>query len=969
MTSIWFKPELATAIMQNDDIFQQLGSIISDIVAGRIDIAVIVENMGAILTHEQAEKREKGMQFYSKLLKKLPENFLTDLQVRFISKFYIDRLKDHHSVIPPVLDGYLAIVGMKNYNMNCSADFLTILFREVSCQSQLRQDRYNIYLLIQKLIERDPEFCQKLGPDLVYGMISAMDGERDPRNLLFLFNFLPEFMKTIPLGHLVDEMFEVISCYYPIDFHPSPDDPAAVSRDDLANALCPCLCAIPEFGEQCLVLLIEKLDSNLRLAKMDSMKLLTESCRTFSAESYGPFLKALWSSISRDINHKMDDEIKMAAHVALSALVAKLATRANTDQTFENFVKGILITNQTAIAEASTVAQFVQATKVLLTTANACKEPCALITKCMIPAIISYYDFKTSPKLQIASLDILGDLYNVVKHWDIQELVNAQLDEIPQLCLTAVSNPEKEFQIAGFKTLIRVKDSLKPELVLPFVEILTHNVQHSQDTELLGVSVETIHAIARKYPELIMSLVVQGKCNLDNLNQDKSILQKRLHLLTNLASIDEFTRVIIEDILKIISAYDTETNLAIEALSESMSMTSCYSSEKVSQIESDHGLIEPVLTWLYEQITTGNIDTLVHGYILVSNTISNLTQDKQEEILSKHTSKALEMCQSNDMYFLVLESLYSPLHQNFYTSKFEKVMQLSLKMSLNSEYEIVRTKACILIAHFLNKVEYGHKFELLYELLKTYLSNCSRDEEALCQKLMHLYAWITKALIMRGSDLFTFWLKKIVAMLQSPLYCKQASEAIRTIMMDYPDILSPKQHCRISLLYKQRMFVSFTGLVHQPSEPGTMEDYLLSWAYVLAKTPKTVLNNEAIKIASIVIDSLEYQNKDLLLVSLDVLNYLLTAQPLVSTSLQTILPRLINLTKYPKCMDVRIKSLECLYNIANTFRTSLLLPYKPDILLDLAPSLDDKKRLVRNMAVRARTRWYLVGAPGEQKEN
>lgn len=102
----------------------------------------------------------------------------------------------------------------------------------------------------------------------------SIDGERDPRNLLFLFNFLPKFLSHVPLGHLVEEMFEVISCYYPIDFHPSPNDPAAVSRNDLANALCPCLCAIPEFAEHCLVLLIEKLDSNLRVAKIDSLVLL-----------------------------------------------------------------------------------------------------------------------------------------------------------------------------------------------------------------------------------------------------------------------------------------------------------------------------------------------------------------------------------------------------------------------------------------------------------------------------------------------------------------------------------------------------------------------------------------------------------------------------------------------------------------------------------------------------------------------
>lgn len=121
-----------------------------------------------------------------------------------------------------------------------------------------------------------------LGPDFLYGVITSMDGERDPRNLLFLFNFLPKFLEKIPLGHLVEEMFEVISCYYPIDFHPSPNDPAPVTRDDLAAALCPCLCAIPEFAEHCLVLLIEKLDSSLRIAKIDSLILLVSGSNLIS---------------------------------------------------------------------------------------------------------------------------------------------------------------------------------------------------------------------------------------------------------------------------------------------------------------------------------------------------------------------------------------------------------------------------------------------------------------------------------------------------------------------------------------------------------------------------------------------------------------------------------------------------------------------------------------------------------------
>lgn len=49
------------------------------------------------------------------------------------------------------------------------------------------------------------------------------------------------------------------------------------TREDLSDSLCPCLCAIPEFGEHCLSLAIEKLESTLLIAKIDSLKLLV-SC-------------------------------------------------------------------------------------------------------------------------------------------------------------------------------------------------------------------------------------------------------------------------------------------------------------------------------------------------------------------------------------------------------------------------------------------------------------------------------------------------------------------------------------------------------------------------------------------------------------------------------------------------------------------------------------------------------------------
>lgn len=99
------------------------------------------------------------------------------------------------------------------------SSLLKAIFEHVQCQSQLLTDRRNVYLIFKSLLENKLDDLKSMGPDLVYGIIDSIAGERDPNNLMLLFNILPQFIKEFPLGHLVEEMFEVVSCYFPVDFN------------------------------------------------------------------------------------------------------------------------------------------------------------------------------------------------------------------------------------------------------------------------------------------------------------------------------------------------------------------------------------------------------------------------------------------------------------------------------------------------------------------------------------------------------------------------------------------------------------------------------------------------------------------------------------------------------------------------------------------------------------------------------
>ncbi|KAJ6635123.1 MMS19 nucleotide excision repair protein, partial [Pseudolycoriella hygida] len=213
--------------LENADKFNEaIRDISRDIESTKIDITTLVENLGFALISSDVALRAKGTSLLSNVLASLPSEFLSELQIAFITTFYCDRLRDHHSVMPGVFTGLCALALMKNIPQGSTTRLLQSMFQCISCQSQVREDREKIFTFLQIISERQSEELLAMGPDFVYGVINSIDGERDPRILLQIFEFLPMFFRKYPLRHLAEEFFEVCACYFPVDFHPAPNDPA-----------------------------------------------------------------------------------------------------------------------------------------------------------------------------------------------------------------------------------------------------------------------------------------------------------------------------------------------------------------------------------------------------------------------------------------------------------------------------------------------------------------------------------------------------------------------------------------------------------------------------------------------------------------------------------------------------------------------------------------------------------------------
>lgn len=99
--------------------------------------------------------------------------------------------------------------------------------------------------------------------DFVYGILQIIDGEKDPRNLMVAFHIFSKTMQNVPgTKRFTEDLFEVVSCYFPITFTPRADDPDAISKDDLIAALRNCLHASPDFAQFCIPFLLDKMASS-----------------------------------------------------------------------------------------------------------------------------------------------------------------------------------------------------------------------------------------------------------------------------------------------------------------------------------------------------------------------------------------------------------------------------------------------------------------------------------------------------------------------------------------------------------------------------------------------------------------------------------------------------------------------------------------------------------------------------------
>jgi DNA repair/transcription protein MET18/MMS19 len=139
-----------------------------------------------------------------------------------LSKFLCSKLEDHYTIAPAAIPGLKELIRNENLDDENLLMIIRAILKDIHVQSLIQSDRHEIYSICYYMLTNRVNIIKsfKYDTDFVYGFIQAMDSEKDPRNLVLCFEIIPLICQNLTLGPFVDELFEVFSCYFPIDFTP-----------------------------------------------------------------------------------------------------------------------------------------------------------------------------------------------------------------------------------------------------------------------------------------------------------------------------------------------------------------------------------------------------------------------------------------------------------------------------------------------------------------------------------------------------------------------------------------------------------------------------------------------------------------------------------------------------------------------------------------------------------------------------
>ncbi|XP_006831274.1 PREDICTED: MMS19 nucleotide excision repair protein homolog isoform X2 [Chrysochloris asiatica] len=952
--------------------------VAADVKSGSYTVLQVVEALGSALENPEPRTRARGIQLLSQVLLHC-HSLLLEKEVVHLILFYENRLKDHHLVIPSVLQGLRALSLCVALPPGLAVSVLKAIFQEVHVQSLPQVDRHTVYRIITN------------------------------------------FMQTREEGPFVEELFEVTSCYFPIDFTPPPNDPHGIQREDLILSLRAVLASTPRFAEFLLPLLIEKVDSEMLSAKLDSLQTLNACCAVYGQKELTDFLPSLWASIRREVFQTASERVEaegLAALHSLTACLSRSVLRADAEDLLDSFLSNILQDCRHHLCEPDMKLVWPSA-KLLQAAAGASARACDHITNNVLPLLLEQFHKHSQSNQRRTILEMMLGFLKLQQKWGYEDKDERPLsgfkDQLCSLVFVTLTDPSTQLQLVGIRALTVLgaqPDLLSPgdlELAVDHLYRLTFLEEESQSCRVAAMEASGI--LATLYPvafshHLVPKLSKELHIEESDLVRGDGPTKCSRHLLCLQALSAVSTHPsIVKETLPLLLQHLWQMNKGNMVVRASEVIAVCQSLQQVAEkCQKDpescwyfHQTAIPRLLALAVQASMPEKEPSVLGQVLLEDevlaamvsVIGAATTHLNPDLAAQSAAHMLPLFLDGDVSFLPVNSFpcrFQPfqdgssgqrrlvallmafvcsLPRNVEIPQLNQLMRELLELSCCDSCPFSSTAAAKCFAGLLNKHPAGQQLDeflrLALDKVETGLGTGACRTQAFT-----LLLWVTKALVLRYHPLSSCLTDRLMSLLSDPELGPAAADGFSLLMSDCSDVLTRAGHAEVRIMFRQRFFTDNVPALVQGFHAASQEvkpNYLKGLSHVLNRLPKPVLLPELPTLLSLLLEALSCPDCVVQLSTLSCLQPLLLEAPQVmSLHVDTLVTKFLNLSSSPS-MALRIAALQCVHALTR-LPTPVLLPYKPQVIRALAKPLDDKKRLVRKEAVSARGEWFLLGSPG-----
>ncbi|KAI9480357.1 MAG: Dos2-interacting transcription regulator of RNA-Pol-II-domain-containing protein [Benjaminiella poitrasii] len=405
--------------------------------------------------------------------------------INAITRFIGKRINEP-TLIPRCVDILSVLMHSDNISSTDVIQICDAIFTHVNIKKLPQQSRYKVLIMLGKTLEKYSSETQRSKINFIGGFINCMDGEKDPRNLMVAFELVRAIIDRFDISRHIEDLFEIVFCYFPISFSPPANDPFGITTEDLKDSLRRCLAATPYFAYYATPLLIEKLLTTTGSAKKDAMETIGLCAPAYGAHAILPHAQELFDALVREVYREADSSMVNIALQTIHNVVATLGTGisiANIRDPVEKAIDALLHKCIEELKEPE-LKKARSAAYILRAAASASDPACTSVTQTTLPIIFEQYK-TTDPairrkaildiltELLVASKKLYGSVEDIGYDRDFQTPLLMFKQQILQIFILPLTEPNTtdtvlcQASLRGIHEMVLMKQFLKAEELYP----------------------------------------------------------------------------------------------------------------------------------------------------------------------------------------------------------------------------------------------------------------------------------------------------------------------------------------------------------------------------------------------------------------------------------------------------------------------------------------------------------------------